>query len=114
LAFPSADLEAHLAVESQVLDWYYGALSTALSSRAATAAAAAAAPLFAAPSREDVQAQFEVSLLDFYRFQLGWCAWGNTSYSVPRAEGLLHALDGGAVLDTTGYQEALARLYPLQ
>jgi hypothetical protein len=105
------DPDAHLAIEAQVLDWYHRALSTVLATRTATGAASV--PPLAVPSRADVQAQFEVCFLDFYRFQLGWGGWGNTSYSVSRAEGLLRALDGGAVLDTTGYEEALARRYPL-
>ena len=100
----SADPSSWLAVEMLVLDTYHRLLVLYAGVNKADIV----------PTRDDITHQYEVALLDFVRFQLGWGAWGNVFYSLFRARAILKDLAVERPDDTEAWALALAKRYPVK
>lgn len=55
--------------------------------------------------------QYELSLVDYMRFMLGWGMWGNTEYIEQRTNDILTELDNGVCLTTEEYSIRLSNKY---
>jgi len=76
---------------------------------------AALEPAQSAPSFQQLTELVELSFLDFFRFLLGWYYDRRRPPAAleQAATRILSRIDGGELLSVKGYQEAVARAYPL-